>query len=235
MKKYLSIFILFYLCIEVSSAQKSANFYSGINMSSFRKNISNSPFRSDTNYLNTKSLFLPSIGFDVDFSLRPKVAFSTGIGLHFVGVQDFVPKLQDVILNDSKLKMGYFRIPLQLKYQILPKIEILGGYAFNYIFRKNQNFFAVENLQQSVKLTNIFHQYHHDAQIGVIYKATPSISIQGIFNMGLNPIASNPKNYATGNFSVKTSSVQLLICYTIQNIENIEAKKKAVKFKKRKK
>lgn len=160
----LIIVIYFILSSNHIFGQNSIKVFGGTNITNCNFHFIHTYDQSDSSGLKLNNYILPTLGADINLSVTNKLNLVTGLGLSWMGSRNYQQNVPDIYKVDPNLRLGYIRIPMVLNLEVFHKTNIIGGYVFNYNFRKNQSFHTLDAYNQ---LINIYQPVFHSVVVGI--------------------------------------------------------------------
>lgn len=212
MKVIILTFTLWIIVIGNIKSQSALRLYSGVNITNANYHLIDRLTNVDSSRLREKNYILPLLGVDLDFSLNSKFSLISGLGVSWMGSRNYQAIPDESIRTDSNLRLGYLRVPLILNYQVCDNVKFIGGYIFNYNFRKNQllNTFDENNL-----LIHTYKPFHHGAVVGLRFdKYSWSLAIN--YHKGLSKIWDTKSFHRDYRAYLTLGGIQVTIGYLIK-------------------
>jgi hypothetical protein len=160
--KLLSILII--LCPIICFSQVELKPFVGINFTNVNYHLIDNATGVDSSGLKRDNKLFPLAGMDLCFKFSNESQIITGLGVSWMGSNNFTDGVQGNARLDEDLILGYLRIPILYSYGGLWNIQIKGGISFNYNFRKNHNFFAIND---DGSTSNVYLPIHFGVLIGL--------------------------------------------------------------------
>ena len=195
-------------------AQRSIVVYSGLNITNTTYHLDDDNNEFDTTYMLGNTQLLPHLGMDINFPFSEHFYITTGLGVNLMGSKNYNDTIPEGINLDHNLRLNYIKVPLLINVGIGSNISLFGGYSLNYCYRKNQNFFAADIVNQTID--NIFNDFHHTLILGLKLKLN-SISLFFNYNKGLNRVWDTRDFYTSSRSFLKMEGYQISLGYLISD------------------
>ena len=164
--------------------------------------------------LRKNYMLLPCMGIDLNFNISEKFQFTSGLGINSLGSRNYTDTLSQESYLLPNLKLNYIRIPILFSFNVDNNIKLFSGYSFNYCFRKNYNFLALNSSQ--TKFVNIFNRIHHGLNLGMGIDVN-NFNFTLLYHHGLNKIWDTEQLYPDQRAFLNLHAIQITAGYLIKN------------------
>jgi hypothetical protein len=194
--KSLFTVILCFLAFHNIYSQNTVRFFAGGSISiPEHKYFVNGELTPSVFDENMSPMISPMLGLDYDIPISKKWSLTTGLGFSIMGARNYYvleteeefddELLVEYVRVNPHLKFHWLRIPVLAKFEVSKDFYLIGGYAFHYTTRKNQNIGTVDPVKDDIVST--YSNFQHAMNFG-IRKDFKKISFSLVYHRNINRV-----------------------------------------------